>query len=265
MQPVQRTTLRTLLEAKRISAGVWLNLGSPVSAEIASLAGYDWLLLDLEHGSGGFSELPQQLWAAQAGSAAAVVRVPGLERAPIKRALDLGADGVMVPNVETAAQAREAVEAVRLPPLGRRGVATSTRACRYGYGYEQYVATANSDVLLIVQIESAIGVENAADIAATAGVDVLFVGPLDLSLNLGVSDPMHSEAFQAALKRVCGAASVAGKRAGILARDEAQARTYVGLGFRLIAMGSDRGMLAAAMRRGIASLRNLEPPDGACR
>lgn len=253
----ERVRLRALLEGRGVPIGVWLNLGSPVSAEIASLAGYDWLLVDLEHGSGGFTELSLQLWAAQAGAAAVVARVPSLDPAAFKRALDMGAHGVMVPNVETVAQAEEAVRAARLPPLGRRGVATSTRASGYGYYYEDYVATANSQVLLVAQIESSRGLENAAAIAALPGIDVLFVGPLDLSVSLGVADPGSSELFRAALEKVCRAAAGAGKTAGILARDEAQAKEYLELGFRFIAMGSDRGMLASAMQRGTAALRAL--------
>jgi 4-hydroxy-2-oxoheptanedioate aldolase len=237
--------------------GVWLNLGSAVSAEIAALAGYDWLLVDLEHGSGDYRDLSQQLWAAQAGDASVIVRVPALSAAEIKRVLDLGPQGVMIPNIESVEQAVAAVQAVRIPPLGGRGAATSTRASGYGYGYEAYVRESNSSLLLAVQIESVEGLANAAGIAAVNGIDVLFVGPLDLSVSMGIRDPQRDERFQQALISVVEAAHRSRKSAGILARNEAEAELYLSMGFRLLAAGSDRGMLASAMRKGADALRTL--------
>ncbi len=199
--------LQDLLVADSPAWGVWLNLGSAVSAEIASLAGYDWLLVDLEHGSGDSRDLSLQLWAAQAGESATIVRVASLNAAEIKRVLDMGPAGVMIPNVETLAQAQAAVAAVRIPPLGARGAATSTRSSRYGFGYEHYIQTANRDLQLVVQIESVIGVENAAAIACTPGIDALFVGPLDLSVSMGITDPDRDARFASALEKVVRSSS----------------------------------------------------------
>ena len=237
--------------------GVWLNLGSAVSAEIAALAGYDWLLIDLEHGSGDYRDLSPQLWATQAGEASAVVRVTALSAPDIKRVLDLGPHGVMIPNIETVEQAVAAVQAVRIPPLGSRGAATSTRASRYGEGYESYIREANDSVLLAVQIESVSGLANAAKIAAVDGIDVLFVGPLDLSISMGIQEPQRDERFREALLSVIQAANQSRKAAGILARNEAEVELYLSMGFRLVAAGSDRGMLASAMRKGAGALKTL--------
>jgi 4-hydroxy-2-oxoheptanedioate aldolase len=230
--------------------GVWLNLGSAVSAEIAALAGYDWLLIDLEHGSGDYRDLSQQLWAAQAGEASTVVRVTALSAPDI-------------PNIETVEQAVAAVQAVRIPPLGSRGAATSTRASRYGDGYESYVREANDSVLLAVQIESVSGLANAAEIAAVEGIDVLFVGPLDLSISMGIQEPHRDERFREALVSVIQAANQSHKASGILARNEAEAELYLSMGFRLVAAGSDRGMLASAMRKGAGALKTLASRTGA--
>lgn len=241
---------------------MWLNLGSAVSAEIASLAGYDWLLVDLEHGSGDYRDLAHQLWAAQAGPAQVVVRVGGLDSVEIKRVLDLGPAGVMIPNVETPEQAAAAVAAVRIPPLGARGAATSTRASGYGFTYNRYLSGSNREVLLTVQIESAQAVENAGAIAATAGIDVLFIGPLDLSVSLGVGATAEDALrFSAALQTVVASAAAHGKPAGILARNAEQAQQYLRMGFTFIAMGSDRGMLASGMRHGMEALRRLAAGD----
>ncbi len=235
--------------------GVWLNLGSAVSAEIAAHAGYDWLLIDLEHGSGDYRDLSQQLWAAQAGDAAVIVRVTALSAPDIKRVLDLGPHGVMLPNIETVEQAVSAVEAVRIPPLGLRGAATSTRASLYGYGYEAYIREANSSIVLAVQIESVSGLANAAEIAAVEGIDVLFVGPLDLSISMGIQEPQQDERFHEALLSVVQAANRSNKAAGILARNESEAERYLTMGFRLVASGSDRGILASTMSKGAAALK----------
>lgn len=237
--------------------GVWLNLGSAVSAEIAALAGYDWLLVDLEHGSGDYRDLSHQLWAAQASHSAVIVRAPALWAPDIKRVLDLGPHGIMIPNIENADQAVAAVKAVRIPPLGSRGAATSTRASGYGYGYEAYVQKSNSSLLLVVQIESLEGLANVHQIAAVDGIDVLFVGPLDLSISMGVRDPLGDDGFRKALVSVVEAAHRSGKSAGILARNETEAEIYLSIGFRLVAAGSDRGFLASAMRKGADALRML--------
>jgi len=244
----------SVLEGK-VCLGTWLNLGSPLSAEIAGLAGFEWVLIDREHGSGDERDLSMQILAAQCGGAASIVRVSGTDPAEIKHALDWGPAGIMVPSVDTEAQAQQILRAVRIPPLGDRGAASSTRASRYGFGYQEYLVNANETLVTMVQIESAVAYANRGRIAAVDGADVLFVGPTDLSISLGVSD--SSAEFIDAVGNISLAAREAGKAAGILARNPRQASTYRSLGYTVIAMESDRGLLAKGFRGAVEAFRTV--------
>lgn len=247
------TSLQSRLRQGDFLAGSWLNAGSPVAAEIAAQAGFDWLLIDREHGSGHDSEMAQQIVAVEGAGCAPVVRVSAIDPAECKRILDLGPAGIMAPCIDTVAQAHRIVECVRLSPLGLRQTATSTRAVRYGRSYSHYVAHNNEELLLIVQIESREAVANAAAIAAVPGVDLLFVGPTDLASSLGLEPDPQIPEFRQALETVVASCP----SAGILARNEAQARLYRQMGFQCIAMASDRGILAAGFDRAAAALRDL--------
>jgi 2-keto-3-deoxy-L-rhamnonate aldolase RhmA len=240
-------------------AGTWLSLGHADAAEMAALAGFDWLLLDHEHGASDWRDLQHQLQAAAAGgSAAAVLRVGATDAVVFKRALDLGVHGLMVPDVRDAQAAQQLVDLARVPPLGRRGAATSTRNCAYGRDYAEYVATINERLWLMAQIESGDGLAQAEAIAAVDGIDVLFVGPTDLGIALGLGAGTPTDpSFRDVLVSVARAAAAHGKAAGVLARDAAQARDYRALGYNVIAMGSDRGLLAQGMRQCARQLREL--------
>lgn len=245
----------------RTLAGSWLSLGHADVAEIASLAGYDWLLIDHEHGACDWRDLQHQLQAISAGGpAAAIVRVPAIDAVAFKRTLDLGAQGLMLPDVRSVEQARQIVELARVPPLGRRGVATSTRNCAYGRDYARHVATINDSLLLMAQVESREAVDQAEALAAVDGIDVLFVGPTDLGIDmgLGAGDPADPR-FREPLVQVVQAARRHGKAAGVLARNPAQARAYRELGFTVIAMGSDRGLLVRGFADSLQALRGLAP------
>ena len=241
-------TLRARALNGEILAGTWLNLASPLTSELAGQSGLDWLLLDREHGAGGDETLLHQLQAIDATPACGVVRVG--ENAPllIKRVLDLGASGVMVPYVNTPDEARRAVSAVRYPPQGTRGVARSTRAAGFGRDFADYFAHANQNLLTIVQIETRQAVENAPAIADVDGVDVLFVGPLDLSVNMGLmGQPTHPD-FRAAIERVIGAARNAGKAAGTLLAAPSDIAPALADGYTFLAVGSDGGLVANGMQ-----------------
>ena len=229
-------------------AGTWLNLGSSDASEIAGLAAYDWVLIDLEHGSGDHKDLLHQLQALEAYSTAALVRVPSIDAVVFKQILDLGPSGIMVPNVETAEQAHQLLSYARIPPLGIRGAATSTRNSGYGFRYAQYLKEVNDNLLVAAQIESREGLRNVQAIAAVEGIDVLVVGPTDLSIDLGLdSDPLQPD-FREALVRIATAAQQHGKVAGALVRNPQQARQYMELGYRFIDLGSDRGMVIQGMK-----------------
>ncbi|HEU0119581.1 MAG TPA: aldolase/citrate lyase family protein [Bryobacteraceae bacterium] len=249
--------LKERLRGGALLAGSWLNSGSAVAAEIAAQADLDWLLIDREHGAGSEADVAMQLLAVEAGGSAAVVRAAGIDAAELKRILDLGPAGVMIPTVDTEAQAREVVRFTRIAPLGERQTATSTRAVRYGRDYARYLRENNGELLAVVQIESRTAVANAGAIAAVEGVDVLFVGPTDLGMSMGVDPNEGTASFREALAEVVAAAHRAGKWAGILARNEEQAREFWKMGFQMIAMGSDRGILAAGFDRAASALAAL--------
>lgn len=244
-----------LLQGREL-LGTWLNLGTPASAEIAGLAGFDWVLIDREHGSGDEKDTAMQIMAAQCGGAASIVRVSGINAAEIKRVLDFGPAGLMVPSIDTAGQAAEVIRSVRIPPTGDRGAASSTRASRYGFGYEEYLQKANSTLVTMLQIESALAVKNCEEIAAIDGADVLFIGPTDLSINMSVEASSHE--FHHALTHVSKVARSAGKAAGILARNQEQAKQYREMGFTVIAIESDRGLLAKGFAKAVAEFRSVK-------
>jgi 2-keto-3-deoxy-L-rhamnonate aldolase RhmA len=235
---------------REVLAGVWLSLGLGQAAEMAALAGYDWLLVDREHGSRDDRDLLAQLWAAQTQGTAVVVRAASMSVAEIKHVLDLGPDGIMIPNIGSEEEAREVVRLCCVPPVGTRGTATTTRAARYGLP-----GPAAAEPVIILQIESPQGVENAQAIAEVAGVDVLFTGPHDLSVDLRASGVTDSEALEKAINRIAVAAVGAGKVAGILSRTPEQTINRWTAGYTLLACGSDRGLLAAGLRANSERLR----------
>ena len=239
--------LRERVLAGELLAGTFCNLGSHVTAEIAGNAGFDWLLLDQEHGAGDQSELVHQLQAAAAAATPALVRIAWNEPWRFKRVLDTGAAGVMVPWVSTVEEARAATTAMRYFPDGVRGAATLIRANGFGRDRDEYLQRANDNLLTVVQIETRQAVENAAAIAAVEGVDVLFVGPFDLSIGLGIGGQFDHPQFVAALDRVVAGARSAGKAAGILLQRPDQVATTLERGFSFVALGSDGGLVASGM------------------
>ena len=239
--------LRKRVLAGEVLAGTFCNLGSPFTTEIAGNAGFDWLLLDLEHGAGDQSELMRQLQAADAAATPALVRIAWNEPWRFKRVLDAGAAGVMVPWVSTPEEARAAAEAMRYFPDGVRGAATLIRANGFSRKRDEYLEAANDNLLTVVQIETRQAVDNAAAIAAVEGVDVLFVGPFDLSIGLGIRGQFEHPRLVAALETVVAGARAAGKAAGILLQRPDQVAATVERGFTFIALGSDGGLVANGM------------------
>jgi len=233
--------------------GTFLGLGSALAAEACALAGFDWLLVDLEHGGGDESLLlPQQL-AADAHGVPMLVRVESTDRIRAGRVLDLGAAGIMFPGIQSPTQARKTIRHLRYPPLGDRGVATYNRACGFGL-HPEALETANERLVGIVQIESRKAVEQVDEIAAVPGIDVLFIGPRDLSHDLGVPGDTGAPVVQNALERVLAAADAAGIAAGILAPDADTARRYGDRGIRFIGIGSDATLLTLAGKQAVASV-----------
>ena len=219
--------------------GLFLDLASPLSAELCARAGYDWLIIDLEHGGATEADLVGLLNAVNVGGSTALVRPQSGERLRIGRALDMGAAGIMVPRLDSAGEAVEAVTFLRYPPAGVRGVALRTRGGGLGAVGHAEVPTLNEHIVGIVQIESPGALREADAIAAVDGVDVLFVGPADLTHSLGIAGQFDNPIYRDALKTVAAACQAHGKSAGILVYDPAAVADLLGLGFRFIGIGSE--------------------------
>jgi 2-keto-3-deoxy-L-rhamnonate aldolase RhmA len=247
------TLLRNRIHSGEPTIGTFLNLGSPLAAEACALAGFDWLLVDLEHGGGGEAALVGQMLAGATHGVPVLVRVESAERIRSGRVLDLGSAGVMFPRLDTPDQVAAAIRHLRYPPEGDRGVATYNRACGFGLRSEN-LRTANGSLVGIVQIESAAAVSHVEAIARLPGVDVIFVGPADLSYALGVPGQLDAPKFQSALSRVVEAARAGGISAGILAKSNEAAQAHLEQGFTFLAVGSDSTFVATAARRAAAPL-----------
>jgi 4-hydroxy-2-oxoheptanedioate aldolase len=226
----------------RAQIGLWSQLTSPVAAEILSRSGFDFLVIDTEHAPNDVPHVLAQLQAMAGGTASPVVRVAWNDAVLVKRLLDAGTQSLIVPFVQDAGEARRAVAATRYPPHGVRGVAVATRASGYGR-VAGYLARAHEELCVIVQIETRAALANIESIAAVEGVDGLFIGPGDLSADLGrLGNPGHPEVREAvdgAVRRILAT----GKAAGILAPIEADARRYLDMGCLFVAVGSDVGLL----------------------
>lgn len=243
-----RPDLRQRVLAGEATIGLFASMASLTAADLIGRAGFDWTVLDLEHGMGTEAELHAQLLAVQGTTTAAIVRVPSAERLRVGRALDLGADGLMIPRLETVAEVAETVSFMRYPPAGIRGVATATRGAGYGARSHPQVRDLNARVLGVFQVESMAAVEAAGHLAALDGVDVLFVGPADLSHSMGIPGQFEDARFVAALDRVVAACHTHGKAAGILLRDAAAVPASLAQGFRFLGVGSDLGILISGIR-----------------
>ena len=250
--------IRQRVLSGEILAGTFLNLGSHMTVEIAGQAGFDWLLIDMEHGAGDYPDLVHQLQAADCTSASPLVRIAWNEVPRFKRVLDLGPSGVMVPWISNAEEAKHAVAAMRYPPQGIRGAASFNRACAYGKNFEEYFARASRDLLTIVQIESLQAVNCAGEIAAVDGVDVLFVGPLDLSVSLGAPRQLDRPDFREALRKVIAACHQHGKAAGILLWKQEQLEQAITDGFTFVGLGSDGAAVGTAMNQWAAALNEFK-------
>jgi 4-hydroxy-2-oxoheptanedioate aldolase len=248
----QGRSLRARVLAGEVTLGAFAMLGSPLSTELLGRAGFDWLMIDLEHGAGTEADLLANLLAARAAGTTGLVRPQSGERLRIGRALDMGADGIMVPRLDDPDDIREAVTFLRYPPDGVRGVALVTRGAGLGAVSHADVRALNESIFGIFQIESGRAVENAATIAAIDGVDVLFVGPADLSHALGVPGRFDEPIYTESLVAVSQAAAAAGKAAGILLRQAADSPRYLELGYRFLGIGSDGAFVTDAARTALA-------------
>lgn len=243
--PAPKNPLKQALAEGRVQTGIWVNLASPIAVDLLAGAGFDWLLLDGEHGP---NTIPTLLTQAQVigQRCNVVVRPPVGEVWMIKQILDLGVQNVLVPMVDSVEQAQAMARAMRYPPAGVRGLGASVaRAADYGRTAE-YMANADDEVCLILQVESRAGLAALPGILAVEGVDGVFIGPSDLAADMGFGgDTTHPEV----LKAIAGAIAqitASGKAAGILTFDEALASRYRDMGVTFLGVGSDVNLLMRA-------------------
>jgi 2-keto-3-deoxy-L-rhamnonate aldolase RhmA len=241
-----------------VLAGTFLNLGSPLSAEIIAIAGFDWIAVDLEHGAGGELDALHQLQAIAHTGTAGLMRVESASASRIGHALDAGADGVIVPQVRSAAHAAEVVAACRYS--GQRGVARFNRAWQWGMRSGP-LSDADSQVMCAIQIERSDALDDVDAIASTEGVDVLFVGPADLGHALGINGGADHPDLLAAAATVSEAALRHGKAAGILAANPAQLEHYHRLGFTFLGCAADSALLAQRAQEVSAALHAFAAPS----
>ena len=252
-------SIRERLARGELLLGVFLQLGSAVAAEIAARSGPDWALIDLEHGSGTEADLIPQLQGLGIVGTPAMVRVESLSRLRIGRALDLGARGIMVPQVDDVEAAREFIRFLRYPPQGLRGVGLSARGAGYGAASHTDVGRIGESLTGIVQIETNKGLSNASQIASVEGVDVLFVGPSDLSHAVGVPGNFESTLYVNALRSIADAAQSHGKALGVHIPGSSEFERYYSLGFRFISVGTDASAVAAGIRDALHQARHAHP------
>jgi len=237
-----RNRFKHAIAAGQLQIGLWCSLCSNIAADILRDSDFDWLLLDTEHSPNEIPDLVSQLQAGEGGSATPIVRPAWNDTVIIKRCLDIGAQALLVPYVQNPDEAKRAVEAVRYPPAGVRGVAVASRASRFGR-VTDYLKKANAEQCLLVQVETGNAMEQLEAIAKVEGVDGVFIGPSDLSASLGhIGNPAHPD-VQRALEDAVRRLKAVGKPAGILTGNEDEIRRYIGWGYTFVAVGSDVGLL----------------------
>lgn len=256
MQWIDKQRLQT-----EVLTGTFVNLASATSTEIVAGVGFDWMVLDYEHGSDILSGLRPQLLACRGSKTASLVRLPSLDTDAAKFVMDSGAAGVMIPFVQNAEQARAAVACLKYPPEGTRGVASAIRATGYTRNWKSYFETANQHGTVVVQIETPAAVANADAIAQVDGVDVLFVGPLDLSVNLGHPAEFEHPKVVEALEHVVDACRRHKRCPGILTKPGLEA-DCVQQGFRFVASGSDVNAVLDGMQANLRRLQDVLPAGG---
>jgi 4-hydroxy-2-oxoheptanedioate aldolase len=243
-----RNTFKAALRSGRPQIGLWLGLADAYASELCASTGFDWVAIDAEHGPNDLRTVLGQLQAIAAYPVHAVVRTASGDATLLKQFLDIGAQTLLVPMVESAAQAAGVVAATRYPPAGVRGVGSAlARAARWNQ-VSDYLRACEQELCVLVQVESTAGLNNLAAIAATEGVDGVLFGPADLAASMGLlgktADPRVQEVIASGIHTV----RTAGKAAGVLSADPALARQYLGVGARFVAVGIDTTLLVRAAR-----------------
>ena len=246
--PAPVNTLKHRLKGGKTLIGCWLGMAEPYLAEISATAGFDWLLIDGEHAPNDIRSMAAQLAVLEASGASTVIRLPDDDPARIKQALDIGAQTLLIPMVESASQAERIYRATRYPPLGFRGVGSAlARASKFA-SIPDYLTTADDQICVLAQVESRAGLEALDGILAIDGIDGVFIGPSDLAADMGhigkPAEPAVKGAVLDALKRI----RAAGKVAGVLSMDPDYIADCRSAGANFLGVGIDVTLFAGAMR-----------------
>lgn len=250
------------MNAGKISIGTFISLGSAIVTEIVGQAGFDFVIIDLEHGLGNEKDILGQLQALEHGTTASIVRVESYEKQRVQHVLDLGVEGVMFPRLKTVAEVQSAIETLYYYPEGSRGVAKMVRATNFGLNFDTYYANQKRDIIGIVQVETKEILNCLDEVAAIDGVDILFVGPMDLSMTLDIFGQFDHPKYLSAVKATADAARKANKTCGVLLTNPNQLMMYYDLGFRFFTSGSDAGFVNNGASNTIKTLNQIISGNG---
>src|SRR5215475_11110499 len=243
MAEFQTNAFKRALSQGKLQIGLWSSLCSNIAAEVISDSGFDWILLDTEHSPNEIPDLVTQPQAVQRGTATPIIRPAWNDAVLAKRTLDIGAQTLLFPYVQSVDEAKRAVASTRYPPQGIRGVSVAARASRYGR-VPGYLTKANAEICVLVQVETRTALDQIDAIAAVDGIDGVIVGPSDLAASLGhLGNPQHGD-VQKAMENAVKRLKAVGKPAGILTGNEEEARRYIEWGYLFVAVGADVGLLA---------------------
>jgi 4-hydroxy-2-oxoheptanedioate aldolase len=243
------------LKAGQPQIGLWSSLSSNYAVEVIAGAGFDWILLDMEHSPNDLESLLSQLQAAAPYASHPIVRVPWNDMVTIKRVLDAGAQSLLIPYVQNATEARAAVSNTRYPPAGVRGVAGTTRATRFGR-VKDYAKRAHEEICVLVQLETKPALEEIERVAAIDGVDGIFIGPADLHASMGYTGETANPAVMPLIEDSIRRIRKAGKAPGYLSPVEADAKRMLAAGAQFVAVGADVGLLARGAENLLAKFKS---------
>jgi len=250
--------VKKLLKQGQPTAGSWIQTCSPIAAEIAAMSGLDWILIDMEHSPVGFETLLNIVQAVQSKNAVPFVRAPWNDFVAIKRILDTGVYGVLVPYVNTREEAEMAVKACKYPPLGIRGIAGSPRANDYGTSQER-ARRANDEICVITQVETMKAVENIDEILKVEGLDGIFIGPADLSTSMGYFfNPKHPE-VQKVIAGIEEKVKASGKFLGTVCSGWEEASDLYDRGYQFVTVMADGASIAATAKQRMQQFREKFP------
>lgn len=258
MKPSAIRTLRKKLAADEPVVGLWVTLESPSVTEIAVGLGLDWVIVDAEHGQLDWKEIAEHLRTTARSQTVALVRLAELNGGLIKRALDLGADGVVIPWVETAEQLKEAIAWARYPLEGRRGIG-GERATAWGLRLVEHTAEANEHVLVVPIIESVRAAAEVPQMCAVDGAELFYFGPADYSSSAGFRGQWEGPGVAAEIERLLGQIRAAGKQAGVIGVSHDDLQRRISQGFRMLGLGMDAGLLIRSLKAALIAAGREEP------